>query len=358
MGAVVLRRRARGWRPPPAERRGATGVRPAAHGRQLRRHRWVHGESRQRVQVPERAAGLARDCRHLAVPRLHGRCRRRGGRRAPPDEELPARAHAGGCRGRDGCGRHRAGGGVGPRGRPRGRRIRSRLAVGRNGRVVGGGHRRAADGGALPRPPGAPHRARRPGAGGARRGGRGGGTARIHPRCARARLGDVGRREPRRRHPQGDADPEGGGRRAGRPRCRGERHRAGRRPDVGRDPLRRSRSRRSPRLDRGDRPGRHRRPPVPQGLARPHVPGCGSVHLGGALGPARAPRLPAPAGGQGGRARERGGHRRQRRARGHRPARPARPGRHPALRALARRHQRRHARRPVVEPRPPAPARG
>ena len=209
-----------------------------------------------------------------------------------------------------GRGRHRTRSGVRHRGRPRGSRIRSRIAVGRHGDLAGGGHRRAADCGAVPRPPGAPHGARRRGAGRARRGGRGGGTARIHPRCARARLGDVGRREPRRRHAQGDADPEGGGRGAGRPRCPAERHRAGRRPDVGRDPLRRSRSRRAPRLHRRDRPRRHRRPAAPQDLASPHVPGCGSVHLGGALGPARAPRLPAPAGGQGGRARERGRHRR------------------------------------------------
>ena len=80
------------------------------------------------------------------------------------------------------------------------RRSRHELAVGRVGGVAGGGDRGAAHRRALPRPSGAPVRARGAAPRAARCGARGGGARRHHPGCGRARVVDLGPREPRHRH--------------------------------------------------------------------------------------------------------------------------------------------------------------
>ena len=207
MGTVVLRRRARGRRPPPAERRRATGVRPAAHRRQLRRHRPVHGESRQRLPVPERAARAgsappAPGCSSCArsapsswwSPRSSSRGTSGSRSRSWPSGPRPAWSPS----------RWRRRSTSTPFARPPDPTPdRSR----RNGGVAGGGHRGAAHGRALPRPAGAPT----PCTPIQVLAVLGAAVAAVGPLgsilgAPRARLGDVGRREPRRRHAQGDPD--------------------------------------------------------------------------------------------------------------------------------------------------------
>ena len=239
---------------------------------QLRRHRRVHGESRQRVQVAQRPARLARDRRHLAVRRLHGRCGRRGDRRAAPHPQLPAGADARGRRGRGhGRGRRRSGRRRWTS-RPSARRPDPKAGSLSAGTVVWLAVATAVLLTAAPYlvRPARRTRARHPGAGGARRGGRGRRAARIH---RSARSGSAGRCRPSSSlvvgTPKATPTTEGGGRArwatsgsASSDLELADDQTWGETRFVGRD------ARRSPRLGRGDRPGRHRRPLLPQGLAR------------------------------------------------------------------------------------------